>query len=42
MLLKYDINIENEIILRRLQNLINQTYKLLPNREEGSDWEKPL
>jgi hypothetical protein len=25
-----------------LQNLINQTYKLLPSREEGLDWQKPL
>lgn len=42
MLLKYNINIQNNIISNRLQNLINQTYKLLPSREEGLDWEKPL
>ena len=24
------------------KRLINQVYKLLPNREEGVDWEKPL
>ena len=42
MILKYDINIDNLIIHDRIQNLINQTYKLLPNREEGADWEKPL
>ena len=42
MILKYDINIDNLIIHDRIQNLINQTYKLLPNREEGTDWEKPL
>ena len=42
MILKYDINIDNLIIQDRIQNLINQTYKLLPNREEGTDWEKPL
>lgn len=42
MILKYDININNDIIINRLQNLINQTYKLLPNREEDADWEKPL
>lgn len=42
MFLKYNIQIENKIIFYRLQNLINQTYKLLPNREEGADWEKPL
>ena len=42
MILKYDININNEIISHRLQNLINQIYKLLPSREEGLNWEKPL
>ena len=42
MLLKYNIQINNEIIYHRLQNLINQIYKLLPSREEGADWVKPL
>lgn len=42
MILKYNIDIENQTIHNRLQNLINQTYKLLPSREEGADWEKPL
>lgn len=42
MFLKYNIQIENKTISYRLQNLINQTYKLLPNREEGINWEKPL
>lgn len=42
MILKYNIEFENGTISDRLQNLINQTYKLLPNREEGTDWEKPL
>ena len=42
MLLKYNINIDNIVINNRLQNLINQVYKLLPNREQGIDWQKPL
>lgn len=42
MLLKYNIEIKNDIIRKRIQNLINQIYKLLPIREQGSDWEKPL
>ena len=42
MLLKYNVEIDNQTISKRLQILINQTYKLLPNREEGADWEKPL
>ena len=33
MLLKYNIEIDNKNISERLQNLINQTYKLLPSRE---------
>lgn len=42
MFLKYNIQIKNKIIVNRIQNLINQIYKLLPNREQGVDWEKPL
>ena len=42
MILKYNVDIEEQTIHNRLQNLINQTYKLLPSREEGTDWEKPL
>ena len=42
MILKYDLFIEKQTIFNRLQNLINQTYKLLPSRQEGTDWQKPL
>ena len=42
MLLKYNINIPNEMVARRLQNLINQIYKLLPIRQQETDWTKPL
>lgn len=42
MCLKYDIEIENEVIIKNLKKIINQIYKLLPNREEGIDWETPL
>jgi len=42
MILKYNIDINNNAIVDRLQNLINQIYKLLPMREEGAEWEKPL
>lgn len=31
---------ENEVILKNLNRLCNQTYKLLPLREENKDWEK--
>lgn len=33
MIIKYGINIDNNVIEKRFQNLINQTYKLLPIRE---------
>ena len=42
MILKYNVDIEEQTIHNRLQNLINQIYKLLPSREEGADCEKPL
>ena len=42
MILKYNVDIKEQTIHNRLQNLINQIYKLLPSREEGADWEKPL
>ena len=42
MVLNYGINIDYKIILNRIQNLLNQVYKLLPSREEGIDWEVPL
>ena len=37
MITKYDNEISNDIIIVNIKRLINQTYKLLPNREEGID-----
>ena len=42
MELKYDFDINNDAIIAELKRLTNQIYKLLPSREEGLDWEKPL
>ena len=42
MLLKYEVEFDNQVILQDLNKLTNQVYKLLPTREEGSDWRKPL
>lgn len=42
MKIKYDIDISNESIKENLRRLTNQIYKLLPNREEGIDWQAPL
>ena len=36
------IAIDKEAIAKNLKRVINQIYKLLPLREEGKDWEKPL
>ena len=42
MKIKYEIDVENKTILDNLKRLTNLTYKLLPSREEGLDWETPL
>lgn len=42
MKIKYDINIDRANVDCRIKKIINQIYKLLPVREEGLDWEKPL
>ena len=42
MVIKYDIEIEDKAVDANLNRLINQIYKLLPNREENIDWTKPL
>lgn len=42
MLLKYGLEIEKEAIKVSIARLTNQIYKLLPLREEGGDWRKPL
>lgn len=42
MILKYGFDIEKEAVKVNLGRLTNQIYKLLPIREEGGNWEKPL
>lgn len=42
MEIKYEITLENAVVCSNLKRIINQTYRLLPTREEGSDWQKPL
>jgi hypothetical protein len=42
MVLKYDLNIDNKSIKANIGRLTNQVYKLLPVREEGGEWQKPL
>lgn len=42
MILKYGAEIDNSAIDKNLNRITNQIYKLLPSREENSDWQKPL
>lgn len=42
MQIKYYIDINEVIIHNSIKKIINQIYKLLPMREEGLQWEKPL
>ena len=40
--IKYNADIKEQIIRDDLKKIVNQVYKLLPMREEKSDWQKPL
>ena len=42
MVLKYDAEIKDTAVHNNLQKITNQIYKLLPEREEGLDWQTPL
>lgn len=42
MILKYGASIREEAINSSLRKITNQIYRLLPSREEGSDWQTPL
>ncbi len=42
MIIKYNIKLSDQIIKKDIKRIINQIYKLLPLREEGQDWKKPL
>lgn len=42
MVFKYDLEFDKEAVITNINRLTNQIFKLLPNREEGGDWETPL
>jgi hypothetical protein len=42
MVIKYNIEIAGDAIIENINRITNQIFKLLPSREEGSDWETPL
>ena len=39
---KYNITFSREAIIKNIQRLTNQLWKLLPMRENNEDWEKQL
>lgn len=40
--IKYNGQISDEAIVKNIDRITNQIFKLLPNREEGNDWQTPL
>lgn len=42
LFLKYGVSINKEDFSTNIKRIINQLYKILPMREEGKDWKKPL
>lgn len=42
MLIKYELEVSPKTLEKSFNKIINLTYKLLPMREEGGDWTKPL
>ena len=42
MVIKYNVEIQNEAILKNIDRITNQIFKLLPSREEGGNWKIPL
>lgn len=39
---KYNLEVSPQVFASSLKRNINLVYKLLPMREEGQDWERPL
>ena len=42
MIFKYDLEFDKEAVEQNINRITNQIFKLLPNREEGGDWQTPL
>lgn len=38
----YYTTVDNEVVYSMLERMTSQTFKLLPMREEGQEWTKPL
>ena len=39
---KYNLTVSEDTVRKSIKRIVNLTYKLLPTREEGGDWKKPL
>lgn len=42
MTFKYNLEFDKEAVILNINRITNQIFKLLPNREEGGDWQTPL
>lgn len=42
MVFKYNVEFDKEAIIKNIDRVTNQIFKLLPSREEGGDWVSPL
>lgn len=42
MIMKYNLELSSDTLVEELKKITNKIYKLLPLREEGEDWQKPL
>ena len=42
MVFKYNLEFDKDAIEKNINRITNQIFKLLPNREEGNDWQTPL
>lgn len=42
LFLKYGVSIDKKDFSVNIKRIINQLYKILPMREQGKDWKKPL
>lgn len=40
--IKYSAQIHDDAIVKNINRITNQIFKLLPSREEGGEWEAPL
>ena len=40
--IKHNIIIDSSAIIKNIDRITNQIFKLLPNREENKDWKSPL